>query len=58
MLAVLECWECNHIWEEDPGPSRGCLKCGHLYMTWLNYDDFKLRYDPLVRQFSQQNAEA
>lgn len=50
-LAHFECWRCKHRWSDKPGNEdsitgqpRTCRKCGHAYMTWLNYkEDFEKR---------------
>jgi hypothetical protein len=38
-----KCLKCEHEFLlEKPEPTF-CLKCGHLYVKWLNYDNFKIR---------------
>lgn len=42
MNAHYRCWSCRYEWQAPPGPQNdGCPRCGHLYMTWLNFDEMK-----------------
>lgn len=42
--AHYRCLRCSHEWQAPAGPERGeCPACGHLYATWLNYDELAKR---------------
>lgn len=38
--AKYECLKCKHTWEDEPGPVE-CPLCGHLYVSWINYEELK-----------------
>jgi len=40
MKAKFKCLKCNYQWESKPGPT-DCLRCGHKYVKWLNYDELR-----------------
>ncbi len=40
-LAKYKCTSCHHHYEEQPGGTV-CPKCGHLYVTWVNADDWEI----------------
>jgi len=43
MLAHYKCQKCGYEWKQNPMPVT-CLVCGHLYITWVNYEtDFTKR---------------
>ena len=58
-LAEYQCLRCGHEWSQAIGPSVGwnadghfvqphgppvqCQRCGHLYMKWLNFEQFAAR---------------
>ena len=38
-LQKLKCKKCGYSWEQKPKPTC-CIKCGHEYVEWVNYEDF------------------
>lgn len=40
MKALFECIKCKYLWEANPGPTV-CVRCGHSYVRWLNYDELR-----------------
>ena len=40
ILAQYQCQNCKLKWQKRPGPQT-CPRCQHLYIDWLNVDDFK-----------------
>ena len=36
--AKYQCLRCFHKWTGLAGPVR-CVKCGHLWVKWLNYEE-------------------
>ena len=53
--AKYRCVKCKHEFVGYPGPNQGwknlhepsnptqCPECGHIYLEWLNYGEYKLR---------------
>lgn len=45
-MARYRCLRCGHEWNGAPGPGTAddptqCPKCGHLYVSWLNYKEWE-----------------
>ncbi len=40
MEAEFKCLKCTLNWSSKPGPTQ-CPKCGHLYVKWVNYEEWK-----------------
>jgi len=38
MTALYRCL--SHEWEGKPGPVE-CPECGHLYVKWINYEEWR-----------------
>jgi len=39
-IAKFTCHKCFHNWEVTlPDDHKGCPSCGHLYVSWNNYDE-------------------
>lgn len=48
--AIYKCEGCGYVWGQPPGPvgtkeQPGCPKCQHLYMKWLNFDQWQKEYE-------------
>ncbi len=41
MKAKYKCCKCHHKYEGEPGPTT-CPKCGHIYVKWVNYEEWRL----------------
>lgn len=39
MKARFRCDRCGYEFEGKQGPHNFCLKCGHLWVEWLNYEE-------------------
>ena len=44
-IGKFKCSHCEHEFEEEIGPVR-CPQCGHIYVTWLNYEELRLARFP------------
>ena len=40
MKAKYKCLGCNYEYEGEPGPTE-CPKCDHLYVKWVNYEEWR-----------------
>jgi rubrerythrin len=40
MQAEHKCLNCEFEWVSSPGPT-SCPLCGHLYVKWVNYEEWK-----------------
>ena len=39
MLAKFKCLKCSFSYEDKPGPTQ-CPQCSHLYVKWVNYEEW------------------
>jgi len=39
MKAKYKCCYCNYEYEDEPGPTE-CPRCRHLYVKWVNYEEW------------------
>lgn len=44
MKAKYECLKCGYKWEGEPGPCV-CPICGHEYVKWVNYKEWRKAED-------------
>lgn len=35
-LKIMRCCSCRHQWQSHTAET-ACIKCGHLYVEWLNH---------------------
>ena len=40
MKARYRCLKCNYKYEGEPGPTQ-CPECKHLYIKWVNYEEWR-----------------
>lgn len=40
MKAKFKCLNCGYEYEDEPGPTI-CRKCGHFYIKWVNYEEWR-----------------
>jgi len=43
-LAEFKCVRCGFVWSDVPGPT-SCPVCGHLYVEWTNYEQWRKNND-------------
>ena len=44
IIAKYRCCKCGYEYDGFPGPQDPCIKCGSLYMEWLNYEELNKKY--------------
>jgi rubredoxin len=49
MKAEFRCLECGYEYEEEPGPT-SCPMCEHLYVKWVNYEEWRDNHDKETKQ--------
>jgi hypothetical protein len=40
LKAEFRCLKCGFEWKDKPGPTE-CRVCGHLYVKWVNYEEWR-----------------
>lgn len=41
MIANFQCHKCQLKFQDEPGMHVTCFRCGHPYMTWVDWPKFK-----------------
>ena len=51
MNAINQCQKCQYKWEAAPiGPATRCLECGHIYVKWLNYEEWEKHHEKFIKK--------
>ena len=50
-----KCERCSHVWLSELKMVT-CLKCNHLYVVWLNYEEMAKNYRSLNKTGLEQYA--